>query len=152
MRIKTISLWEPWATLMALGLKRYETRHWRAKYRGLLAIHAAKRWRDDQVMMLRREPYASLLGAAGYSPVQAAFPLGCVVAVVELVDVEPTEKAAKHIGEVEYQLGNYRPGRFAWETANLRKLAEPVPATGAQGLWWWDCPPTLVRKLGLTVL
>jgi hypothetical protein len=40
--IKAISLWQPWASLMALGLKRHETRHWPTAYRGPIAIHAAK--------------------------------------------------------------------------------------------------------------
>ena len=38
--IKLISLWEPWATLMAIGAKRIETRSWRTPYRGWLAIQA----------------------------------------------------------------------------------------------------------------
>jgi len=41
--IKAISLWQPWASLVANGLKLYETRGWPTKYRGVLAIHAAKR-------------------------------------------------------------------------------------------------------------
>ncbi|TRU31740.1 MAG: ASCH domain-containing protein [Microcystis aeruginosa Ma_QC_B_20070730_S2] len=41
--MKAISLWQPWASLVANGLKLYETRGWPTKYRGVLAIHAAKR-------------------------------------------------------------------------------------------------------------
>jgi hypothetical protein len=41
--IKAISLWQPWASLMAAGVKLHETRHWWTSYRGPLAIHAAKR-------------------------------------------------------------------------------------------------------------
>ena len=41
--IRIISLWQPWASLIALNLKQYETRSWGAPYRGKLAIHAAKR-------------------------------------------------------------------------------------------------------------
>ncbi len=46
--MKAISLWQPWATLVALGIKQTETRHWATKHRGQLAIHAAKRWRPEQ--------------------------------------------------------------------------------------------------------
>src|SRR5437868_804524 len=42
--VKALSLWQRWASAMALGWKRIETRHWSLSYRGLLAIHAAKRW------------------------------------------------------------------------------------------------------------
>ena len=40
---RTLSLWQPWASMIAVGLKRHETRSWETSYRGLLAIHAAKR-------------------------------------------------------------------------------------------------------------
>lgn len=40
--MKLLSLWEPWATLMAIGAKRIETRSWSTPYRGWLAIHASE--------------------------------------------------------------------------------------------------------------
>ena len=39
--MKALTLWQPWASLVALGHKRIETRCWSTKYRGDLAIHAA---------------------------------------------------------------------------------------------------------------
>jgi hypothetical protein len=41
--MKIFTLWQPWATFIALNLKQFETRHWGTSYRGKLAIHAAKR-------------------------------------------------------------------------------------------------------------
>lgn len=41
--MKCISLWQPWATLMAIGAKKIETRVWPTNHRGPLAIHAAKK-------------------------------------------------------------------------------------------------------------
>ena len=40
--MKAITLTQPWATLVAIGAKRIETRSWRTFYRGPLAIHAGK--------------------------------------------------------------------------------------------------------------
>lgn len=40
--IKGLSLWQPWASLIALKVKTIETRGWSTNYRGTLAIHAAK--------------------------------------------------------------------------------------------------------------
>ena len=39
--MKSLSLWQPWASLVALGIKTVETRSWATSYRGPLAIHAA---------------------------------------------------------------------------------------------------------------
>ena len=43
-----LSLWQPWASAIAVGAKVFETRHWATERRGLIAIHAAKRWTRDQ--------------------------------------------------------------------------------------------------------
>jgi len=42
-KIRAISLHQPYATGVALKLKRHETRHWPANYSGPVAIHAAQR-------------------------------------------------------------------------------------------------------------
>ena len=41
--MKAITIWQPWAFLLAMGAKQYETRSWETAYRGPIAIHAAKR-------------------------------------------------------------------------------------------------------------
>ncbi len=41
--MKATTLWQPWAQLVALGVKTIETRSWRTSYRGPLAIHAGLR-------------------------------------------------------------------------------------------------------------
>src|SRR3546814_14671667 len=75
--LKAISLWQPWASAIALGHKSIETRHWPTKYRGELAIHAAKRFGPDE-----RE-FASIERALGRMP--ARLPLGALVSVLDLL-------------------------------------------------------------------
>ena len=54
-----------------------------------------------------------------------------------------TDKHAPHFGdyfvptEKEIILGDWTPGRYAWEMANVKILPEPIPAKGNQGLWNW---------------
>ena len=40
--MKAITVWQPWAQLLAEGKKHDETRSWRTNYRGEILIHAAK--------------------------------------------------------------------------------------------------------------
>lgn len=47
--MKAVSLWEPWATLVRLKIKRIETRGWSTSYRGPLAIHATKHVHTEPV-------------------------------------------------------------------------------------------------------
>jgi hypothetical protein len=39
--MRCITIYQPWASLLACGAKKYETRSWPTKYRGPIAIHAA---------------------------------------------------------------------------------------------------------------
>jgi hypothetical protein len=48
--VKALTLWQPWASLIALERKLVETRSWSTSYRGPLAIHAAKRRPDVETM------------------------------------------------------------------------------------------------------
>lgn len=40
--MKVITIKQPWASLIILGLKKYEFRTWRTRYRGKILIHAGK--------------------------------------------------------------------------------------------------------------
>ena len=64
-------------------------------------------------------------------------PLGAVVATAELVDCVRTEDTGTPT--LERRLGDWTPGRWAWELADVRPLEEPLPARGKQG--WWDWTP-----------
>lgn len=57
--MKAITLWQPWASLIAIGAKKYETRSWKTNYRGPIAIHAAKK--DPCKMPILVEPFETAL-------------------------------------------------------------------------------------------
>lgn len=103
--MKAISLWQPWASLIACGAKPFETRSWApppALIGQPIAIHAAKKVdRDaakfaealcygqhptgghalgDQIEATMSECDDSLMGRFG----KACMPAGCVVAIARL--------------------------------------------------------------------
>lgn len=41
-KVKALTLYQPWASLIIAGAKRFETRNWGTDYSGLLVIHAGK--------------------------------------------------------------------------------------------------------------
>lgn len=132
--MKAISLWQPWATLIAIRAKIYETRSWTTSYRGPLLIHAAKRFDTAQRQLCHQEPFARYLIEAGYD-LTSDLPRGAYVAVVELVEICPTVLLRGRLGPDELAFGDYSPGRFAWKMENVRIFPESVPARGYQGLW-----------------
>lgn len=133
--MKAISLWQPWATLVALGVKQFETRGWATNYRGPLAIHAAKRKADKYEL---NEAILESLIDAGFTRL-SELPYGCIVCTVDLVDCCTTESA--HLSSfwrpAERHFGDYTPGRFAWRLANVQPV-DNIPARGSQGFWNWQ--------------
>jgi activating signal cointegrator 1 len=133
--MRILSLTQPWATLMTLGKKRYETRSWSTKYRGLVAIHAAKGFPRECRALCEVWPFSKYVTAADH------LPRGFIVAVAELTDVIPTEDFTAsllkpdHVDDLEeVNFGNYAPDRFAWKFIDIRALKTPVLCRGSLGL------------------
>ena len=147
MRVRAISLWQPWASAMALGIKCIETRDWVSRYRGPLLIHAAqKKSRENREVfneLLDEEAVSAAFLAAELGEYDA-LPFGAVLAVVRMVDcVRITKLNIATLSETERVLGDYRPGREAWITHNARRLVKPFPCAGRQGFFWVNVPDGL---------
>lgn len=65
MILRTLSVLQPWASLLILGQKQYETRTWATDFRGLLAIHASARFTEEQRALAREEPFCAALAGSG---------------------------------------------------------------------------------------
>lgn len=132
---KAITLWQPWATLVAIGAKQFDTRSWLTRHRGPLVIHAAKRFTRAERAWCCEEPFRSVLRDAGYpEPESLLVTLGKALCVVEVTAMYNTSDLVKGISEQERAFGNYEPGRFAWSLKNLR-VFESVSMRGRQGIW-----------------
>jgi hypothetical protein len=130
--MKAITLWQPWATLIAIGVKPFETRSWPTRYRGPIAIHAGKT-REGLRLCEGEIDIEQALALAGY--ILNTVPLGVVVCTANLVDVLSTDEIAKQ-GSTD-PFGDYSSSRFAWHLVDIQPLDPPVPAAGKQGLWEW---------------
>ena len=131
---------------MAVGAKLNETRSWPTRYRGPLAICAAKfRGQLGDVQAFWLWEYRKQLGPScgNVTELFDELPRGAVLCVVDLDDCIPTSHASLGLSIVERDLGNYQPGRFAWMTSNCRALREPMPVIGRQGLFNLDVPEKL---------
>jgi len=90
--MKAITLWQPWATLLACGAKLFETRSWATAYRGPIAIHAAARppklgvYSFDDAERLR----SLLLALRNAAILPANMPLGEAAEFVLKDEVLPT--------------------------------------------------------------
>lgn len=132
---------QPWASLVALGEKRIETRSWRTKYRGILAIHAAMGFPGWARLECFKPPFSTILASHDLSPDNV--PRGRVICLTSLEDCVPTEEAREawcYYSEMahEERFGDYSDGRFAWILGTIRAVFEPgLYAKGHLGLWNW---------------
>lgn len=137
--MKALSLLQPWASLIAVGAKKIETRSWSTKYRGPLAIHASKKLTEDQRLLCLSEPFYSTLTNIGISVINFNFPLGAVVSTCNLVDcIKMTPEFIESIKSPELDFGVYAVGRYAWILEDIKSLDKPIPAKGALSLWEWE--------------
>ena len=161
--MKAITLTQPWAQLVALGAKRIETRSWSTKYRGPLAIHAAKGFPDWAIETCYQPYFVDVLRKHYEAEIASQLPRGMIIATCELVHVVKIDEAISfpacsgigwnkrlwQLNKQERAFGDYSVGRYAWLLENVVRLPEPIPAKGALSLWEWDpntLTPTLPRR------
>ncbi len=131
--MKCLSIRQPWAALVLAGLKEYETRRWKTRYRGPLAVHASTRLDDAMVAYCCQPWLKALLKQAGYSSL-LNLPRGKVLGTVDLLEIIPLP-AELHLSERERRLGDFRAGRFAWRLARPTLLTRPIRVRGKQGVF-----------------
>ena len=151
--IPSLSLHQPWATAIALELKRIETRSWRPppKYCGQrIAIHAAKR-------RVRRDEVSDVVLKA---LADHELPLGAVVATARLQCAHEVAfngsglsylhpgvwQDCPHWRKEESMMvrpdsyGDFSTGRWLWFLDDIRRLPKAIPAVGRQGFWHQPLP------------
>jgi hypothetical protein len=142
--MRGLSLTQPWASLVAIGAKKWETRSWPTSYRGTIAIHASKAYPRDCRELEYEEPFLAAL-KCGMSGREHALPTASIVALATLTGCQPTRKfvcnpglKAEHnilISHDEFEFGDYSEGRFAFKIEDAIQLATPIPCRGALSIW-----------------
>lgn len=135
--MRTLTVQQPHAGLIADRLKWVENRSWYTSYRGPLAIHAGKGTR----YLSRRE--------------LEEYPTGVIIAKCNLIGCLSLENATRleHQGSIpiharemrwglkelwEFLEHEYTEGPYCLILADIKKLEVPVPAVGRQKFWNWQ--------------
>ena len=130
--LKAISLWQPYCSLIALGLKKYETRSWKTNHRGKLLICSTAKLTKKQYQQYLKICNSVELPAWN----EINFPCGKAIAVCDLVDCIPiTPSFIKEQSETEIKSGDWEVGRYAWKLENIQPITEPFAVKGKQGLF-----------------
>lgn len=124
--MKVITLKQPWATLVAEGIKKYEFRSWRYNYRGEILIHAGAG--VDYEAMKKIESLSF------------EYPQKKIIAKVTIEDcLELNDELNKKICESNPMVyGNKNRTGFAWKLNNVKKININKTINGKQGIWNYD--------------
>ena len=159
MVMKALTLHQPWASVVACGVKTIETRSWRPpasfQYGDRIAIHASAR---KPVGLIPGKGDRPTLISSSYqdlwkplNPEQALeLPLGAVVATAALVAAkvvweEIPESSSVVVADVPGSLfrstvptdpyGDFGVGRWLWFLEDIEAIDPPVKVRGYQRLW-----------------
>ena len=129
--MRALTLTQPWASLIAMLLKTYETRWWKTSYRGPLLIHASREVDWDFIHSPIGEEYdMPRLWTPEHPP-----PTMAILAVADLQDCIPTWPAPPSLTEADLDTGDWSWDRWAWQLVNIRPLPAPVPCRGNVSVW-----------------
>lgn len=129
--MRAISIIQPWATLILLGEKEYETRSWGNDYRGPVLIHASRKKSRELEFTCRSNPIvAELFKKHGLD--FEKLPRGGFIGQVEMIDCLPTGSLT--VGAQEAAVGDFRPGRHALKFTNPKPF-QLIECAGMLGLY-----------------
>lgn len=121
--MKVITLKQPWATLVAEGIKKYEFRSWKTNYRGELFINAGQGVDKEAMEKVKH------LGLS--------FPSKRIIASVKLAECYELNDDLNKIIIEEKNIAygdKYRNG-FAWKLEVIKKINNNHEVSGKLGLW-----------------
>lgn len=124
--MKAITIKQPFATLIAEGLKQYEFRTWRTNYRGEILIHAGKS--IDKKAMKKFE-------SLGLS-----YPTGCIIAKVTITDCvivdDKLRSDLKNENALVYSgiINDRKWNGYGFVIRDVFKI-KPIYVKGSLGLW-----------------
>ena len=129
--MKALSIIQPWASLIAVGIKDIENRTWRTNYRGEFLIHASAKRLPAGWTALTSEQYAAatrLVNPYGKENDVKQLPVSAIIGKARLVDCvlnRPSVWAEK--------------GVWNWVLADVQLFSTPIlNVKGRLGFWEFD--------------
>jgi len=117
-----LTIKQPWARLIMLGIKDVENRSWTTDYRGPIFVHAGQKWDPDP---WPDDPALEAFGITYFT--EEKVPKGVILGTVDLVDIVTDSKSPWAVD---------LPLMTHWIIENPKPLVTPIPWRGQMGLWY----------------
>lgn len=117
MKVKVLSVRQPWASLIVSGHKDIENRNWRTNYRGRLYIHASQGFRKSNIE--NHNDFAKRFDLKNYC-------FGFIIGYVDLIDCIESRPAFNPWADVD--------SKFYWLLKDAKTI-KPIEAKGKLQIW-----------------
>lgn len=127
--MKVLTIKQPYASLIAYGIKEYEFRTWKTNFRGEVLIHAGKS--VDKKAMEEFKIY------------DLDYPTGCIIAKAVITDVISVDDQFREVLEEKNSLvynhiiQDKSWSGYGFKMENVKKI-KPIYINGKLGLWNYD--------------
>ena len=152
--MKALTIWQPWASLVMMGAKPYEFRHWKFSDKPHLAklvgqrivIHAGARkvpfpeltdirvrLREGESALERAlaEPFLTRL-IAEHPRIDSLCPLAAALGTAVLGEPRSCMELFRDVIADSDRIDEHM---YGWPVSDVQPFPEPIPAKGAQGFW-----------------
>ncbi len=132
MKIRVLSIRQPWAWLICNGLKSVENRTWATDYRGPILVHTGLARGANEAEYQRIKSRLQVHFSLDFPPTMGDFPKGGIIGFAEIIDcvTKPTNK---------YDLQWWERDPFAFILDNVGNLPF-YPMKGKLNLFSTDYP------------
>ncbi len=170
--MKALTLWQPWASLVIVGAKPIEWRHWRMPERMIgqrIVIHAAARpietieIRALQIRLIREgrqliagetpdwptsmDVEKSLELLTGWSTGEIEIPIGAGIGTAVLGTPAQAGDLGFAPGSVGLDSDRLEKQNWGWPLTNVEAWDVAIPARGRQSFWNWPEPVDVLGEL-----
>lgn len=143
--MKALSIKQPWASLIAHGIKDIENRTWKTKFRGRIYIHASAKSAGSSFELLNKEQYKKWDAHINKLQHYPLVPTSAIIGEVDIVDCvinHPSIWAEKtFMYEYDEQVGEKPIGKpiYNWVLSNANLYDKPIlNVKGKLSLWETD--------------
>lgn len=134
--MKTLSIKQPWASLIAHGIKNIENRTWASKYRGRIYIHASATYAAKELQsLLTYEQFNAIPNNLQNEFLRGIWKRSAIIGEVDIVDCVINHPSiwAQQSG------GQFNKPIYNWVLANPVLYDEPIlNVKGKLSLWEFD--------------
>jgi hypothetical protein len=136
-KLPTLTLWQPWASLIFSRVKLHETRSWPIPdrlYGRRIAIHASASLPPQRSFTRAIDALCAEIYGDDW---RRTLPKGVVLGTCVLSGHVHTNDPKLETTASDRTSGDWSDGRWAWRLEDVTPLPVPIPAKGAQGIWNW---------------